>query len=210
MPVDISVQVDRIQKILQDEAELVWTREKIVEQHARELNQLSKLGMFGRIQWIQASAGTSQYTLEEPAVSVFMVLYNEKVLHPASEEALDRRYRGWEGRAREPEYWSVDAQSPRVIRIIPAPLRTGSAVPVFPAVPLAQNAVDNLVVFFSEDVAEEAGQETDPFPVLDVLEDVAVFQTVQALSEQERESQDLPLAGIHGDLAKLWLRRLGM
>lgn len=210
MTVDIAEQVDRIQFLVQDPTEQEWTRAKILEQHARELTQLSRRNLFGRIEWVNAVADTAQYTLDNVITETAMVLYNEKILTYASEAHLDRRYRGWEGLSREPEYWTVHHQTPQVIRIVPAPTRTGSITFQFPAVPLPVSAVDNLVVFFFEDVSPQAGEETDAFPVLDFFEDVAVWRTTQALAEQEREGQDLALAAVCDQLAALWLRQMGV
>lgn len=210
MTVDIAEQIDRIQFLVQDPVEQDWTRAKILEQHARELTQLSRRNLFGRIEWVNAVADTSQYTLDNVVTETAMVLYNEKILTYASEANLDRRYRGWEGLSREPEYWTVNHQTPQVLRIVPAPVRTGSTTFQFPAVPLPISAVDNLVVFFFEDVGPLADNEGDPFPVLDFVEDVAVWRTTQALAEQEREVQDLALAAVCGQLAALWLRQMGI
>lgn len=209
MSVDIAEQLDRIQWLVQDAVEQGWTRAKLLEQHGRELTQLSRRNLFGRIEWVNAVAGTSQYTLDDVVTETALVLYNEKVLTYTTEAQLDRRRRGWEQLAREPEYWTVDHQAPQVIRLIPAPLRTGSTAFQFPAVPLPVSAVDNLVVFFFEDLAPRAEQEGDAFPALDLFEDVAVWRTVQALTAQERDTQDLAVSAAAGQLAALWLQRMG-
>ena len=210
MTINISEQIDRIQLLVQDPVENDWTRAKILEQHGRELTQLSRRNLFGRIQWVNAITDTSQYTLDDVVTEVAMVLYNEKVLTYATETSLDRMRQGWERLSREPEYWTMNHQAPQAIRIIPAPVRTGSTMSVFPAVPLPQSAVDNLVVFFYEDVAPRATNEGNPFPALDLFEDVAIWQAVQALVEQERDSQDMTLAAACNQMAALWLRQMGV
>lgn len=209
MSITIAEQVDRVQRLIQDTTEHDWSRAKILEQHARELTQLSRRNLFGRIEWVNAVARTAQYTLDDVMTETAMVLYNERVLTYATEASLDRLRPGWERLTREPEYWTVSNQAPQVLRIIPAPLRTGSTVFQFPAVPLPVSAVDNLVIFFFEDIAMQAGEEDDPFPTLDVFEDVAVWRTAQSLVEQERETQDLAVATACGQLVALWGRHLG-
>jgi hypothetical protein len=135
------------------------------------------------------------------------ILYNERVLRYASETMLDRKYHGWEDLAGEPQYYTTDNQSPNTLRIIPVPKRTGSAIPVIPS-PLFQNMVDNFVVFHTEDISADIGDESDTLPTLFDWDDLLVYHTARMLAERELPEQNLPVAQLCMQLTRLWERSM--
>lgn len=210
MTATIGQQIDRIQQLLQDRAATAFSRNVILLQQQEEISRLSRRQLWSEIVWIQALAETAQYTLPDSTVAVRMVLYNEARLDYATEELLDRLHPGWEDWQDEPRFWTTDHQSPNVLRIIPAPLRAGSAVPLIPPLPLILDPVDNLMVFLYEDRVAQANDESDIFPLPDIWEDVAVYETAAAMAAKEGDFQNLPLATALREVAKVYRTALGL
>lgn len=212
MTVTITDQIDRIEYILQDRAsagqEKAFHRNIIITQHADEVTRLARHDLWGNVLWINALAGTGQYALQSTTTAITLVLYNENRLDFTTEDMLDHWHPGWETWVGEPQFWLVDNQSPNVMRIIPPPLRDGSAIPVIPG-PLFQNPIDNLLVFCYEDRSESVGDESDTFPMPDVWEDMLVYETTAELASRETDYQNLPLASACHALAKLYWNALG-
>ena len=210
MTVTIKDQIDRIQYILQDRDAEAFSRNAILVQHQEEIARLSRRQLWGEILWIQAVAYTAQYSLPASTVSVRMVLYNEEPLEYASEEMLDRLLPGWEDVQDEPRWWTMTNQSPNTLRIVPAPLRDGSAVPLIPPLPMILDPVNNLLVFLYEDRSERADDESDDFPLPDVWEDVEVYETAAAMASKEGDYQQLPLAMALRELGRIYRNALGI
>lgn len=210
MPITIKDQVDRIQYILQDRDAEAFSRNAILVQHQEEITRLSRRHLWGEILWIQGLATTSQYSLPTSTVSVRTVLYNEERLDYATEEMLDRLMSGWEDVQDEPRFYTTDAQSPNTLRIIPSPLRDGSAVPLIPPLPMIMTPVDNILVFLYEDRSGRADDESDDFPLPDVWEDVEVYETAAAMASKETDYQQLPLAMALRELGKVYRNALGI
>lgn len=210
MTVTIKDQIVRIQYLLQDRDAEAFSRNAILVQHQEEITRLSRRSLWGEILWINALAGTSQYTLPTSTVGIRLVLYDEEQLDYASEEMLDRLMPGWEGVQDSPHFWSTDSQSPNVIRIVPPPLRDGSAIPLSSGLPLFQNPVDNIVVFLYEDRAASAGDESDTFPLQDIFEDLLVYETAAVQANKESDYQNIPVAMALRELAKLHRQALGI
>ena len=210
MPVTIKDQIDRIQYILQDRDAEAFSRNAILVQHQEEITRLSRRQLWGEILWIQALANTAQYSLPTSTVSVRMVLYNEEPLEYASEEMLDRLLPGWEDAQKEPRWWTMTNQSPNTLRVVPSPLRSGSAVPLIPPLPLIQDPIDNILVFLYEDRSERANDESDTFPLPDAWEDVTAYETAAAEAAKEGDYQQLPLAMALREVAKVYRNALGV
>ena len=210
MTVTIKDQIDRIQYILQDRDAEAFSRNAILVQHQEEITRLARRDLWGEILWVQALANTAQYSLPTSTVSVRMVLYNEEPLEYASEEMLDRLLPGWEDAQKEPRWWTMTNQSPNTLRIVPAPLRSGSAVPLIPPLPMILDPVDNILIFLYEDRSEKAGDESDTFTLPECWEDVLVFETAAAEAAKEGDYQQLPLAMALRELAKIHRNALGV
>lgn len=157
------------------------------------------------------------YVVERPLtttvlVGIDTVLYNGRELRPATEETLDRLGHGpqWELRTKPPRYWSVDhTDNPTVLRIHPAPVLTGSALPVLPPVPLPLDWKDNLVVYYRE-VPQSEQEEAALVQVLPVWEDVVAYETAAALAHDEGEGLDEVTSTVFRELSALWKQRLGL
>ena len=214
MTATIAEQILRIRDVLQDQEtetdEEAFSPSIILMQHQDILTSLSRKKLFGEVLWIQAVQGTAQYTLSTTTVGVRMVLYNEGRLDYATEAMLDRWKAGWEYVQGEPQFWTMDKQSPNVIRLVPPPLRSGSSVPLIPPLPMILDPVDNLVVFLYEDRASQANDTSDTLPVPDVWEDPLVYDTVAALLSRETDYQNLPVANACRVIAQLYLQQLGV
>lgn len=205
MSATIAQQIDRVQILLQDADATAFGRPLVLEQHQDEISRLGRTQRVGDIQLIVGVSGQSLYTLTGCVGSPVLVLYNGNRLEYASEEFLDRKYDGWEwSGTEEPQYWTMRNQAPDTLRVIPAPLRTGSSAPVVPPVPFALSLVDNLVVFVWRDYALRAGDEADFFPLLDSWEDVCVWRTAAELARRETPFQNQPLANTATAMADLW------
>ena len=203
----LSEQVSRIRDILQDTDTSVTALSIIVTAHQESMQQLAREDMFPQIQWINAVALQGLYVLPTPVVTIGHVLYNERVLRYATETGLDRKYHGWEDLPGEPHYWTTDGQNPNTIRIVPTPKRTGSTIPVIPS-PLVQNMVDNLVVFHTEDLSSDIGDEADVLPTYFDWDDWLTYHTARMLAERETPTQNLPVAALCAQLAALWEKYL--
>ena len=210
MTVTIKDQIDRMQYILQDRDAEAFSRNAILVQHQEEITRLSRRQLWGEILWVQGLATTSQYTLPVSTVSVRFVLYNEERLDYATEETLDRLMPGWEDVQDEPRFWTTDGQAPNVIRIVPAPLRDGSSVPLIPPLPMILDPVNNFLVFLYEDRAERAGDESDDFPLPECWEDLLVYETAAAMASKEGDYQQWPLAMALRELSKIYRNALGV
>ena len=205
----LSEQVLRVRDILQDIDTSATNISKIVTAHQEVLQQLARKDLFPQIQWVNAIAQQGLYLLPDPVVTINHVLYNERVLRFVTEIGLDRKYHGWEDLPGEPKYWTTDNQSPNTIRIVPVPKRTGSAIPVIPS-PLFQNMIDNIVIFHTEDISADIGDETDVLPTLFDWDDYCVYETARMLAERETPAQNLPVAGLCVQLAGLWRQQMRM
>ena len=203
----LSEQVIRVRDILQDTDTSATNISKIVTAHQESLQQLARKDMFPQIQWVNAIANQGLYILPDPVVTIAYVLNNERVLRYVSETMLDRKYHGWEDLSGEPKYWTSDNQNPNTIKVIPTPKRTGSAIPVIPS-PLFQNMVDNLVVFHTEDISADIGDESDTLPTLFDWDDYCVYETARMLAERETPTQNLPVATLCAQLVGLWRQHL--
>ena len=199
----LSEQVIRIRDILQNTDTSATALSKIVTAHQESLQQLARKDMFPQIEWVNAIQLQGLYLLRDPVVTILHVLYNERVLRYASEMMLDRKYHGWEDLPGEPKYWTTDNQAPNTLRVIPTPKRTGSAIPVIPS-PLFMNMVDNIVVFHTEDLSVDIGDESDVLPTLFDWDDYLVYETSRMLAERETPEQNLPVAALCAQLAGLW------
>lgn len=213
MTVTIADQIDRIEYLLQDRQisghDKAFARNVILTQHADEVTRLARHDLWGNVAWMNALAGTGQYTLPSSATAITMVLYNENRIDFATEAMLDHWHAGWEEWVGEPQFWLIDNQSPNVLRIVPTPLRDGSALPLIPG-PLVQNPIDNLLVFFYEDRSDSVGDESDTLPLADVFEDLLVYETTAELASRETDYQNLPLAAACRDVAALYRKSLGV
>src|SRR3990167_5898510 len=205
----LSEQVIRVRDILQDTDTSATNISKIVTAHQESLQQLARKDMFPQIQWVNAIANQGLYILPDPVVAIAHVLYNERVLRYATERMLDRKYHGWEDLPGEPKYWTTDNQSINGIRIVPAPKRTGSAIPVIPS-PLFQNMVDNIVVFHTEDLSADVDDESDTLPTLADWDDYLVYETARMLAERETPTQNLPIAALCTQVAGLWRQHMNI
>lgn len=199
----LGAQILRIRDILQEPNADATTIEQIIEAHRQAMQDLARRGAFTNLLWVNAIAGQSQYTLPTPTVHVDEVLYNEMGLRFTTERALDRILPGWEALNGEPVYWLMDNQSPNVLRLVPAPVRTGSAAPHFPPVPLLFDMEDNLVVFLTEDLSSGMENEGDTLPTLLDWEDDLVWSTARELAARETHVQNLPVARVLTQLKAL-------
>jgi hypothetical protein len=199
-------QATRIANLLQ-ETPSNDTVARYLMQHQDELSRLARSKYFGQITWYQAIQGQALYVLPDNIIEVCHVLYNQKVLRYVTEQTLDYsgNVRSWEANTGEPTYWTLDNQVLNEVRIIPAPMRTGSAVPSPTFLPMYQDMKDNLLVFTYEDVALEVTNVDSVIPTLLDWEDMLVFASVQALALQEYPEQNIPLAQNCAALLKLWM-----
>lgn len=204
-------QLDRIKANLldTDDTSRAFGDSLILLQHQHELIRLARERLVGDIRVITGVIDQSFYALPAHTAGVEIILYNGRRLDFATEEFLDRKYAIWEfQRNEEPKYWTTDNQNPNNLRIVPAPLRSGSSALTIPASPLVQSYVDNFIVFLYRDVSGDAdGAEAD-LPVLDVWEDVLVWRTTGELARREGPYQNLPVSNLAYTLADLWLESL--
>ena len=67
---------------------------------------------------------------------------------------------------------------------------------------------DNLLIFRYRSFRNEAQNESQLLPLLDVWDDVLVFRTVGELARRETQYQNLPLSQIAFALGELWTGRI--
>lgn len=210
MAATIKDHIDRIQYLLQDRSTEAFSRNAILVQHQEEITRLSRRSLWGEILWVNALAGTAQYPLPMSTVGIRLVLYDEERLDYASEEMLDRLLPGWESIQDSPRFYTTDNASPNVIRIVPPPLRDGSAIPLSPGLPMMQGPKDNILIFLYEDHADRNNDESDPFSLPECWEDLLVYETTAELASHETDYQNLPLASACRELARLYRNALGV
>lgn len=202
----VAEQVERIQWILQDTDVSPTKIAQVITAQQESAQYLARLRSFTQITWLNAIVNQALYPVAN-VNSIDYVLYNERVLRYATETALDRTRRMWEQLAGEPQYWTTDNQAPNTIRLVPAPQRTGSTVPVYPS-PLIMPMIDNLVVFTTEDITSQIDTGRDELPTLIDWDDILVWRTARMLAERETTSQNLPVAALCKQLEDLWIGRL--
>lgn len=200
---ELSEQIQRIQWLLQDTNTDATTISKVATAHQESLQALARRDYFSNILWQNAIQGQATYLLPDPVISVVQVLYDQHVLRYATERSLDRLLHKWEALPGEPLYWTQDNQAPNTIRIIPAPSRTGSTVPVIPS-PLFQDMVDNLVIFMTEDPSDGLTDSADVLPTMLDWDDWLVFSTTKMLAQREIPEQNLPVSDLCEQLETLW------
>ena len=194
----------RVGLTLQDEDHVAWTLDQKRAQLSDEIQRLSRRGLFGNIVWRQAVAGTATYNLPDTTIGVETVCYDGKTLRVASERGLSIKDPSWEQRANRPQYYTDELQSHGAVRLVPAPLNTGSAVPVLPPLPLLNEIDGNVVVFTSDNPQGSDGPEQD-CRVPDWLEDALVFKAASVLCGDKGDYQDLEKSVMLGHLADLYL-----
>jgi len=202
----VAEQVERIQWLLQDTDTTPTKIAQVITAEQESAQYLARLKSFTQITWVNAITNQARYTLSDNN-SIDYVLYNERVLRYATEETLDRTQRKWEGEAGEPHYWTTNNQSPNTVRIVPAPQRTGSTVPVFPS-PLIMPMIDNLVIFTTDDISAQMDDVSDVLPTLASWDDVLVWRTARMLAERETTVQNLPVAALCKQLEDLWITQM--
>ena len=149
------------------------------------------------------SGGQAVYALPDQVVDIFHVLYDERVLRYATEKQLDRRFQAqWEDLRGEPIYYTTENQNPGTIRIIPAPVRTGSTVPVI--TPLSQDIRGTSWCSTAKTSLHRLTVPQIRSPGLLDFDDTLVWETVRQLAERETERQNLPVAQCAAQLLALW------
>ena len=121
------------------------------------------------------------------------------------EDALTRLRRDWDRAEGVPQYYTTPLEPSETLRLIPAPLHTGSATPVDPPRVITGAVEGNLVVWRWLTPPEVTAGE---FPLPEVLEDVVVFMTVAALKGGDNEFHDKAGAQAFDTLARLTLQAL--
>jgi len=202
--------ITRVHDVLQDPDGQSWSSDRAKTQMQDEMTRLSRRGLWGEITWLQGVANQSLYTLPSDTVEISHVLYNERMLRFATEDMLDRKSAAWEFQERDPVYWTSDNQTPNVLRLVPAPLISGSAVPVFPPYPMINNPEDNLIVFHSIDMRSRVDDEVDTFPIHAMWEDVMTYLAAYHLAQEEGAYQNLPVSTTMREMGTLWLKQLGV
>lgn len=203
----LSEQTTRIQNLLQDNRTDVTTLNNVATAHQESLQSLARQGAFSSITWLNAFENQGLYTLPADIVTVYHVLYNQKSLRYVKEKTLQRLIGPWELLRSEPTYWTMDNQLPNVIRIIPAPTRTGSEIPIFPS-PIGQDMADNLVIFATEDPSVGLTDAEDVLPTLLDWDDWLVWRTTKDLAFRENPEQNIPVSELCNQLESLWAKFL--
>jgi hypothetical protein len=159
-----------------------------------------------------ASSG-DVYLVETPItaqriVEIAAVQYNGERLSYTTERELDARYDGWETWTGEPRYWLTDsATTPTELRIVPAPLRTGSAAVQIPPVPFVLDWHDNLVVWLSQDAPDLPAGTTD-HGLPQAYEDLLTFNTVGTLAGWQSDYENVSLQQLLPTLGAIWEQAL--
>lgn len=204
----LAEQQTRIQLLLQEVDASPTRQQQLAVAHQEALAQLARARAFGTVAWIQAVAGQALYSVPTETVEIVTVLYNDRRLDYARETQLDRWQAGWEALSGEPQYYTYTTQSPNVIRVVPHPVRTGSAIPTAALVPMVMPTEDNLVVLVTVDVSAGITDPEDTIPCRAGYDDWLVYETTRALASREVDTQNLPLAALCQQLADLWLSLL--
>ena len=202
--------IDRMDDYLQDRDDAAWSRDAKLRALLDETARLARFQLFGEINWQQGVAGTGRYSVADDTVEIVDVLYDGQVLHRTTEDLLDRRGANWEGTpGHPPQYWLTDHQAVNQFRIVPQPLDTGDATPIFPPVIFPGVTEKNLVVWRfinPQPAADESAESGLPT----VLEDVAVFRSVSTLCGLETDFKEPAKQAFFRELAELYLQSMGV
>jgi len=137
--------------------------------------------------------GIERPILAERVAAIDAVLYDGRELHYATPDMLDRLSQTWERQPGHPQYWSIgQGETPTTLMIIPAPILTGSSVPVFPMAPLAQAWEENFVVLLRQH-PQQTIDAAETVHLLEALHPMLVHETVSRLAGFEGEWQHLAL-----------------
>ena len=197
--------IDRISIYLQDTDHEAWPLAHKEAQMREAIAQLGRQQLLGAVSWAQVLAGEPEYTFSNTTVDFAEVLYDGRSLRPVQEDALTRLRRDWDRAEGVPQYYTTPLEPSETLRLIPAPLHTGSATPVEPPRVITGAVEGNLVAWRWVTPEEVTAGE---FPLPEVLEDVVVFMTVGALTGQTGEFHDHAKARSFETLAKLTLQAL--
>ena len=201
----ISSLIDRISIYLQDTDHEAWSLTQKETQLRESIMQLGRQELLGDISWMQVVAGQSEYQFDTSTTNFSEVLYSGRSLRPVQEDALTRLRRDWDRAEGVPQYYTTPLEPSETLRLIPAPLHTGSATPVSPPRVITGTVEGNLVAWRWVTPEEVTPGE---FPLPEVLEDVVVFMTVGALVSQDGEYHDKMKGQSFNTLAKLTLQAL--
>ena len=161
------------------------------------------------------NVGTSGdlYLVETPitaqrVVDITQVYYNGERLFETTEQVLDARYDGWETWTGEPRFWLTDsATTPAELRLVPAPLRTGSAVVQIPMIPFVLDWRDNIVVWLTYDAPDYPSGTTD-HSLPQAYEDLLMLNTVGELAGRQTDYENVSLAALAPAIAAVWEQAL--
>jgi hypothetical protein len=201
----IAALIDRICLYLQDSTHEAWPLVQVEAQLREAMAQLGRQQLLGEVTWQQGVAGEPEYVFADTTVTFAEVLYDGRSLRPVQEDALTRLRRDWDRATGTPQYFTVPLEPPQTLRLIPAPLSSGSPTLITPPKPIAGQVEDNLVAFTWRNLQESAA--TD-FALPEVLEDVVVFMTVGALTNQDSEYHDKSKGQCFETLVKIILTEL--
>ena len=196
--------VVRVALTLQDIDHQAWSEDEKKRQVIEEIQRLSRLGLFGEIVWRQGIVNEPISTLPLTVIDIYMACYNGNPLHRTSEQSIELKDDDWELRAQRPQYYSVELQTQTDVRLIPAPLVTGSSFPVVPPLPLIMPIEKNCVFFTHDNPQTSIGLEQD-CKVPDSLEDVVVCWAAAKLSGDAGDYQDLEKSMMCDQIARLFL-----
>jgi hypothetical protein len=182
-----------------------WPLVQVEAQLREAIAQLGRQQLLGEVTWQQGVAGEPEYVFADTTVTFAEVLYDGRSLRPVQEDALTRLRRDWDRATGTPQYFTVPLEPPQTLRLIPAPLSSGSATVFDPPRMIAGEVEDNLVSFLWLHPPEVTAGE---FPLQEVLEDVVVFMTVSSLTSQDSEYHDKTKGQSFETLAKIILQEL--
>lgn len=178
----------------------------------QSLSWLALSGVFGEVVIIPAVAGQSLYQLPPNTLRCTQVIYDMRVLRYATEYALDQLAHlwSWEGGTGEPRYWTTDNQGPNLLKLVPAPLRSGSTVMDGDTLPMSYTLVGNILVFLCEDPVGRVTSDESVMPTLLDWDDLLVYKTAGALAMRETPQANYPVAEACQALVSLWTQLLGI
>ena len=196
--------LDRIGLYTQDSDHAAWSEGEKRLQLLDSMARLARQDLFGAIAWHRGVAGQPLIDLGAATISPVEIVYDGRSLRRVDDVSLARHDRHWESVSQTPQVYTTLLEAPQTVRLVPAPVVTGSDVPQIPGVPMMQQEAANVLAWT---FVNPQGDDVD-FHGSEVVEDVVVYETVAALCAKATDYQDLGKAAAFRALAEMLLKAI--
>lgn len=201
----IATLLERVGLYTQDADHTAWSEGEKRLQLLDTIARLVRQDVCGEIAWHRGLAGQPLIALGSATISVTEIVYDGRSLRRVDDVSLARHDRHWETVSKTPQVYTMLLEAPQTVRLVPAPVLTGSDVPQVPGVPILQQEAHNVLAWT---YVNPQDSDEEVFQCAEVFEDIVVYETVAALCAKATEYQDLGKAAAFRALAAMLLSAL--